>query len=81
MSLRVWMQSVNSMSWSKPVFNVCENPLVRNAWKRGQNITVHGWIYSVEDGLLRDLDLSLATIEQMKAAVKYIELKTGLIVT
>ena len=42
---------------------------------------MHGWIYSVEDGLLRDLDLSLATIEQMKAAVKYIELKTGLIVT
>jgi carbonic anhydrase len=39
------------------VFNVCENTLVRNAWQRGQKLTVHGWIYGVEDGLLRDLDL------------------------
>ena len=42
---------------------------------------MHGWIYSVEDGLLRDLDLSLATIDDMKAAVKQLDLKTGLIVT
>ncbi len=75
------MDAVCELNVMEQVFNVCENTLVRNAWKRGQNITVHGWIYSVEDGLLRDLDLSLATIEQMKAAVKYIELKTGLIVT
>jgi carbonic anhydrase len=39
------------------VFNVCENTLVRHAWQRGQKLTVHGWIYGVEDGLLRDLDL------------------------
>jgi carbonic anhydrase len=75
------MDAVCELNVMEQVFNVCENTLIRNAWKRGQNITVHGWIYSVEDGLLRDLDLSLATIDDMKAAVKQLDLKTGLIVT
>ena len=51
------------------VFNVCENTLVRNAWQRGQKLSVHGWIYGVEDGLLRDLALSLSSTAEMKAAV------------
>jgi len=58
---------------------VCENTLVRNAWQRGQKITVHGWIYGVEDGLLRDLALSLSSIEEMKAAVHRLLTKTELI--
>jgi carbonic anhydrase len=32
---------------------------VRDAWRRGQELFVHGWIYDVHDGLLRDLDVSL----------------------
>lgn len=75
------MDAVCELNVMEQVFNVCENTLIRNAWKRGQKITVHGWIYSVEDGLLRDLDLSLATVDDMKAAVKQLDLKTGLIVT
>lgn len=39
------------------------NPFVTDAWRRGQKIAVHGWIYSIRDGLLRDLDL---TIERPK---------------
>ena len=54
---------------AEQVFNVCENTLVRNAWQRGQKLTVHGWIYGVEDGLLRDLALSLSSTAEMKAAV------------
>ena len=61
------------------VFNVCENTLVRHAWQRGQKLTVHGWIYGVEDGLLRDLDLSLSATEEMKAAVHRLSIKTELI--
>jgi len=40
--------------------SVCESPLVRNAWARGQELAVHGWIYSIQDGLLRDLDVTVA---------------------
>lgn len=31
---------------------------MQSAWKRGQNVTIHGWAYSINDGLLRDLDVT-----------------------
>jgi len=37
------------------VLHVCETTIVRDAWRRGQKLSVHGWIYKVKDGLLRDL--------------------------
>jgi carbonic anhydrase len=40
------------------VANACETTVVRDAWSRGQPLTVHGLIYGVEDGLLRDLEVS-----------------------
>ena len=39
------------------VANVCDTTMVRNAWKQGQELTIHGWIYRLEDGLLRDLNV------------------------
>jgi carbonic anhydrase len=36
--------------------NVCRTTVVKDAWDRGQGVAVHGWIYSVADGLLKDLD-------------------------
>jgi carbonic anhydrase len=41
------------------VANVCRTHVVQDAWQRGQPLTVHGWIYSVRDGLLRDLGLTV----------------------
>ena len=35
--------------------NVAQTAIVRDAWERGQELSVHGWIYGIEDGLLRDL--------------------------
>src|SRR5438067_6469034 len=42
------------------VENVSQTPVVRDAWARGQKLTVHGWIYDVADGILQDLDVSLS---------------------
>ena len=40
------------------VTNVCQTTIVRDAWERGQELTVHGWVYGLRDGLLRDLNVT-----------------------
>lgn len=48
------------LSTLEQVRNVCRTSVVQDAWRRGQELAVHGWIYSLTDGLLRDLGLSVA---------------------
>jgi carbonic anhydrase len=38
------------------VSNVCQTTIVHDAWERGQELAVHGWVYGLKDGLLRDLE-------------------------
>jgi carbonic anhydrase len=47
------------------VANVVHTTIVQDAWRRGQPLAVHGWIYSLEDGLLRDLDLCVENPDQL----------------
>ena len=42
------------------VRNVCRTNVVRNAWRAGRALTVHGWVYGLSDGLLKDLGWSLS---------------------
>ncbi|MBW2471817.1 MAG: carbonic anhydrase, partial [Deltaproteobacteria bacterium] len=42
------------------VANVCHTSIVQKAWEAGQELSIHGWIYSIEDGILKDLDVSIA---------------------
>ena len=44
------------------VESLADNPFVRDAWGRGQPLSIHGWIYSIQDGLLRDLETSIASV-------------------
>jgi len=44
------------------VLNLAQTSVVRGAWTRRQNLTIHGWIYAIENGLLRDLNISLAAL-------------------
>ena len=43
------------------VVKVSQTTVVRDAWTRGQSLAVHGWIYDLHDGLLRDLAVSVTT--------------------
>ena len=45
---------------AEQVTNVCSTTVVEDAWKRGQDLVVHGLVYDLRDGLLRDLDVSRA---------------------
>lgn len=48
------------------VLNVCNTTVVRGAWERGQELAVHGWIYGVEDGRLRDLGLTVTAVAELE---------------
>lgn len=48
------------------VVNVCETTIVQDAWARGQDLTVHGWTYRLETGLVNDLGMSISSPEEMK---------------
>lgn len=52
------------------VANVCHTTIVQDAWRRGQPLAVHGWIYDLSDGLVRDLDLVVESTEQIPAAYR-----------
>ena len=43
---------------------------MQRAWARGQALTVHGWVYSLRDGLLKDLDCSVDGVEDVPAAYR-----------
>jgi len=58
------------------MINVCESTVVREAWARGQKLSVHAWVYSLRDGRVHDLGLSIdspgALPEQYEPALERI---------
>ena len=52
------------------VSNVCHTTIVQNAWRRGQPLAIHGWVYSLADGLLKDLDCTVDRAEQIADAYR-----------
>ncbi len=56
---------------STQVANVCHTTIVQDAWRRGQQLTVHGWIYSLSDGLLRDLGMVIEAPEQIPPEYRF----------
>jgi carbonic anhydrase len=52
------------------VANVCRTTIAQDAWERGQDVTVHGWVYGLKDGLLSDLNVTIdseAVVEERLA--------------
>lgn len=62
------------------VANVCCTTIARDAWKNGQELSVHAWIYDISDGLLRDLNFTVSsdqqTMDAYEAAVAALSTKT-----
>jgi carbonic anhydrase len=52
------------------VANVCETTIVQDAWARAQELHVHGWIYDLRDGLLRDLNVTVAAPGELAGAYR-----------
>nr|AUN37634.1 carbonic anhydrase [uncultured bacterium] len=54
------------------VYHVCQTTLVQGAWRRGQELAVHGWIYGVHDGLIHDLNLTITRAEEIDALYRMV---------
>lgn len=55
----------------RQVRNVCHTTIVQNAWMRGQELAVHGWIYGLGDGLIKDLETSIDNPQQLDETFLY----------
>jgi carbonic anhydrase len=51
------------------VSNVCATTIVQDAWERGQELTVHGWVYGINDGKLQDMGIAVNALDQLAPAV------------
>jgi len=49
------------------VANVCHTSIIQNAWKNGKDLSVHGWIYSIENGLIHTLDTEVSEVSQLNS--------------
>jgi carbonic anhydrase len=47
------------------VANVCHTTIMQDAWRRGQAVSVHGWIYALSDGLLHDQGMAISSPDQI----------------
>ncbi len=47
------------------VVNICQTTIVQGAWKSGQELAVHGWIYGIEDGILKDLNVCTTNLDEI----------------
>jgi carbonic anhydrase len=54
---------------AEQVRNICHVPAVRKAWKKGQSLAVHGFIYNIKDGRLKNLDISVDNLDAAEQAV------------
>lgn len=52
------------------VAHVCQTTIVQAAWQQGRELSVHGWIYGIQDGLLRDLNLCVTGQEEISSAYR-----------
>jgi carbonic anhydrase len=48
------------------ILNVCNTTIVQDAWTRNQPLSVHGWIYAINDGVLRDLETTIDNANEIK---------------
>jgi carbonic anhydrase len=48
--------------------NVCQTTIVQDAWQRGQELVVHGWVYGLHNGLLQDLAMTVSRLDDAGVA-------------
>ncbi len=60
------MDRLCELNVTEQVINVGRTTIVQEAWSKGQSLCLHGWIYGIRNGLLRDLNVSAETLDELK---------------
>ena len=74
---RAWLESIADdaarldalceLNVLEQALNVCETTVVQDAWARDQPLVVHGWVYGLQDGLLKDLNITATRLDEVEA--------------
>ena len=64
------LDRLSELNVVEQVFSVSRTTIIQSAWERGQELAVHGWIYGLEDGLLRDLGICITNQQELSQAQK-----------
>lgn len=63
------MDTLCELNVIEQVYNLGHSTILQSAWKRGQKVMIHGWVYGLQDGRLHDLDIT--TISRESLEVRY----------
>lgn len=66
---RARLDRLTELNVTRQVRNVASDVFVQDAWARGQSLAVHGWVYSLADGLVNDLNVGIAGLEDYQRAI------------
>lgn len=55
------------------VVNVCNTSIIKNAWENDAELSVHGWIFNIENGILKDLDMCITSMNELKEKSTWID--------
>jgi carbonic anhydrase len=67
---RVKQDRLCELNVIEQVANICQTTIVQDAWERGQPLTIHSWIYGLQDGLLGDLGVTVNRPEDLTAKLE-----------
>jgi carbonic anhydrase len=66
---REMLDRLTELNVARQVRNVAADVFVQDAWARGQSLAVHGWVYSLANGLVNDLNVGIASLEDYERTV------------
>jgi carbonic anhydrase len=67
---RVRSEKLVELNVVEQVVNVCSTTIVQDAWDRGQQVAVHGWVYGINDGHLHDLEMTISELPELQTKLK-----------
>jgi carbonic anhydrase len=67
---RVRSEKLVELNVVEQVVNVSSTTILRDAWDRGQQVTVHGWVYGINDGHLHDLGMTITQFSELQEKLK-----------